>query len=94
MTNCFVVALFLWLRGYAREYFWARRSHVSNGRIPHFGYFEKTGFRTARSIEYRPTGQLWSKHDWGCLFRGEYVVISYTISGISRFNSLAEAIVQ
>lgn len=91
--NCWIVAMWFWLAGFGYQYAWVRRSHVFKQLILHFGYTERTGFRTYRSIEYvPPKGMLWSKSDSGICFSGEYIVTYFELKEIKRFQSREEAL--
>lgn len=91
--NCWVVAMLIWLQYHARSYAWVRRSHSFFGLIPHFGVAERVGFRSFRSIEYRPPkGRLWSLDDFFLCFSGTYLVVHYEVVAVRRWESKEQAL--
>lgn len=93
LLNCWVVAMWLWLQTFGRQYVWLRRSHAFAGLIPHFGYSERTGLRRFRSIEYRPPkGRRWSPDDFVIAFAGHYVVVHYEVVSVRRWATKEQAL--
>jgi len=92
LLNCWVVAMYLWLAGCARQYAWVRRSHAFRGTILHFGYAGTTGWRRLTVIEFiPPKGKLWSRDNVVLFFRGRYRVWHFYLTAVSSHNSLAQA---
>jgi hypothetical protein len=93
LLNCWLVAMWLWLEARGRSYMWVRRAHSFFGLLPHFGYAERTGLRSFRSIEYRPPkGRLWSKDDLGLVFRGHYAVTHFKVVSVRRWATREQAL--
>jgi hypothetical protein len=83
--NCWIAAMWIWLAGHGIQYAWIRRSHAFAGLVPHFGYGDRTGLRTFRSIEYRPPkGRRWTPKDYVILFEGEWLVCHYKLVAVRR----------
>jgi len=90
--NCWLAAMWLWLANRGVQYAWIRRSHAFRGLIPHFGYSERYGLRSYRSIEYRPPkGQRWTRRDFVIGFDGYWLVTSYRLVDVRRFATKEEA---
>jgi len=91
--NCLWAALRLWLSSRFKGVIWTRRSHSLRGLIPHFGYAESLGLRSARVIEYRPPkGKRWTSQDCVVCFRGEWIVAHYRLTAIRRWPTRAQAV--
>jgi len=90
--NCLIVAVWLWLEARGRSYLWLRRANSFFGLLPHFGNSERIGFRSFRTIEYRPpNGRLWSKDDLGLMFRGHYAVTHFKMVSVRRWATKEQA---
>lgn len=93
LLNCWLVAMWLWLHSFGRQYVWIRRSHTFLGLLPHFGYTERLGLRRFRTVEYRPPkGRLWSEDDLAIVFAGHYVVIHHEIVAVRRWATKEQAL--
>jgi hypothetical protein len=91
--NCWIVAMALWASSHGHQYAWVRRSRTFFQMLPHFGYAERVGLRSFRSIEYHPPrGRLWSADDCGLFFSGHYVVVHHRIVSIRRWATKEQAL--
>ena len=85
--------MWLWFHDNAKQYAWVRRSHAFNGKILHFGYAERYGLRSFRSIEYRPPkGKRWTRKDFVIAFDGYWLVASYQLVDVHRFSTHDQAL--
>lgn len=78
--------MWFWLSGRGLQWIGLRRAHAFGGKIPHFAYGDRYGFRRYRSIELRPPkNKRWSRDDFVILFNGEWIVCHYKLVAINRW---------
>ena len=58
LSNCWLVAMSLWLASRGREYSIVRRSRHFSGLLPHFLYGGRAGWRYFKVIEFVPIKDL------------------------------------
>ena len=91
--NCWIVAMYFWMRSRGKDYAWIRRSHAFAGLIPHFGYAQPAGWRHLKIVEYiPPKGLRWKRGgDWVIFFPGHYRVIHLRVTSVRRWDTKEQA---
>lgn len=92
MSNCWLVAMSLWLASRGREYSIVRRSRHFSGLLPHFLYGSRAGWRYIKVIEYiPPKNQRW-RHDFVLCFPGSYRVWHFRVESVRRWATKEQAL--
>ena len=91
LSNCWLVAMSLWLASRGREYSIVRRSRHFSGLLPHFLYGSRAGWRYIKVIEYiPPKNQRW-RHDFVLCFPGSYRVWHFRVESVRRWATKEQA---
>lgn len=92
LTNCWLVAMWIWIAGWCRGYAYVRRSYSFRGLLPHFGTAASVGWRYLRAIEYvPPKRQLWTDKNILFLFSGHYRVWHFRVMSVRRWATREQA---
>ena len=88
LTNCWLVAMWIWGMSWFKSYAFIRRSLSLKGLVPHFGNAHHAGWKYLRVVEYVPPKRdLWTRRNVLLLFEGHYRVWHLRVKRVRRWET-------
>jgi hypothetical protein len=90
LSNCWIEAMRLWLRFWARYPIAVRRSHKLP-LLPHFSVALPSRWRHFQLVEYEPPrNKRWTPSDCVAVFRGRYRVTEFRVVRVRWFDTMKD----